>query len=75
MGTEPEQFSHSVILHRHVQIRRRDGDVGVPSGVAGFRKRSATVSRQTALTSLVKRRWTGGRNMWPAMIAANPTGT
>ena len=47
MGSEPEQFSHSVILHCHVQIRRRDGDVGVPSGVAGFRKRSATVSSVT----------------------------
>jgi hypothetical protein len=36
MSTAPKQVPDSLVVDRHVQIRRRDADVRVPGGVADF---------------------------------------
>jgi hypothetical protein len=32
----PKQLPNTFIIHRHVQIRRRDADVGMAGGIADF---------------------------------------
>ena len=33
-----EQITHGIIIHRNVQVCRRDTDIGMPGRVAGFSK-------------------------------------
>jgi hypothetical protein len=42
---EQKQIPHRLVIDGNVQVRRRNTDVGVPSGVTNFRERTAASKR------------------------------
>lgn len=44
MLARPEQLPHSFIIHCHVQIRRRNADIGVVGRIADFGEYANSIS-------------------------------